>query len=412
MPRSCLVRPFLFVVCCCLLGVFHGAPFARAAEPGASVPSAPAAGWRDEEGFRAASRLRRGINLGNAWEAPPGTWGDRRYGPEDFREIRSAGFDHVRIPVAWHHYLAAAPEYRIGEKIFREIDRLVAGARAEQLAIILDWHHFDKLTADLDAVSIAQWHAGWAQIARHYRDVPPRELVFELLNEPRAAATTERMNGLYPAVIAAVRAADPRRTLLISPGGWGALAEVPKLNLPRELTNLVVTGHCYEPFLFTHQGASWTGAMTRATGIVFPGPPGRAVAAPAGVPEWVPRWLNNHNTLPAATNPSGPSAFAPLVAAAADWSRSEGRAVHVGEFGAIVRADPASRVRYAAAMRAELESRGLGWAWWDWKASFAAAAQTPDGVRMDPALREALLPAAPRDAGTDGRHVGLRGPRR
>lgn len=386
---------------------------AASAESAAAPASAAAAEWRDEAGFRAAARLRRGINLGNVWEAPPGTWGDRRYGAADFREIREVGFDHVRIPVAWHHYMGPAPEYRIGDGVFGEIDRMVSAARAERLAIIVNWHHFDRLTNAPDAAAIAQWHAGWAQIARHYRKVSPRELMFELLNEPRDAATTQRMNELYPGAIAALRAVDSRRTLLVSPGNWGALREVPRMSLPRELTNLVVTAHCYEPFLFTHQGASWTGASTLTRGIVFPGPPARPVAVATGAPEWVPRWVTEHNTRPAEGNPSGPSAFAPLVAAAAEWGRREGRAVHVGEFGAIVHADPESRANYARAMRTELDRHGLGWAWWDWKAAFAAAKETPEGVRMKPALREALLPSASgAGPGAGAGMGGSRGPRR
>ncbi len=374
---------------------------AVAVSPACAAPSAEdaAPGWRDEEGFRAAKRFQRGINLGNAWEAPPGTWGDRRYGPDDFRAIRAAGFDHVRLPVAWHHYTGPAPERLIPPRIFAEIDALVAGARAERLTVIVNWHHFDRFTDAPDAEAVAWWHAGWAQIARHYREVPADELAFELLNEPRDAATTARMNELYPAVIAAVRAEDPRRTIFVSPGNWGALKLVPELSLPRDIANLVATGHCYDPFLFTHQGASWTGNLNHTRGIVFPGPPPRPVTAADGVPDWVPGWLADHNTLPADKNPSGVSAFAGQVADAAAWSAREGRAVHVGEFGAIVHADPASRVNYARAMREELDRHGLPWAWWDWKASFAVAVVTPEGIRMDEGFREALLPVRKANSG-------------
>ncbi len=44
------------------------------------------------------------MNLANSLEAPPGQdWGGH-YTSEDLRLIRNEGFDHVRIPVAWHHY--------------------------------------------------------------------------------------------------------------------------------------------------------------------------------------------------------------------------------------------------------------------------------------------------------------------
>jgi len=393
-----------------VLAFFAGAAPSLRADAAPPAGNADASAWRDEDAFRAVRRMRRGINFGNAWEAPPGTWGNMRYRAEDFRAARAAGFDHVRLPVAWHHHQGAAPEHRISPKIFAEIDALVGLARAEGLTVILDWHHFDRLTDALAPEALAQWHAGWAQIARHYRGVPARELVFELLNEPRDAATTERMNELYPAVIAVVRAEDPRRTILVSPGGWGGLAELPKLRLPRELKNIVATGHCYAPFLFTHQGASWTGESTRTTGLRFPGPPPVPASAGAGTPDWVAGWIHDYNTRPAETNPCGPAAFVGEIAAAAEWGRREGRPVHVGEFGAITRADADSRVRYAAAMRAEIERHGLAWAWWDWKAAFAVARDTPEGVRMDEDLRLALLPARPEPPRVGPRASGARHP--
>jgi endoglucanase len=365
--------------------------------------------WRDEEGFRAASFLQRGINLSNAWEAPPGTWGDRTYGKADFRAIRRAGFDHVRIPVAWHHYMGPAPEHALNGEIFEEIDRLVDMARRERLAVVLTWHHFDRFTDSPDDAAVNQWHAGWRQIAMHYRTVSRRGLMFELLNEPRDAATTARMNVLYPAVIAAVREVDPMRTLIVSPGDWGSMKAVPELCLPRELRNLVATGHSYEPFLFTHQGASWTGNLNGTRGIVFPGPPPSPIQPAADAPEWVTRWVADHNQKPETENPSGPVAFVALAEAAAEWSRREGRAVYIGEFGAAVWADAASRVRYGRAMREELERHGLGWAWWDWKSNFAVAAEGPAGtLRIDAALRDALI----EERRAAGKVHAARGPRK
>ena len=48
----------------------------------------------------------------------------------------------------------------------------------------------------------------------------------------------------------------------------------PQLRLPDDDENLIVTVHNYDPFYFTHQGATWAGPDTKVTGIRFPGPPG------------------------------------------------------------------------------------------------------------------------------------------
>jgi aryl-phospho-beta-D-glucosidase BglC (GH1 family) len=53
--------------------------------------------------------LGRGINLGNALEAPQeGAWGvtlKSRY----FRDIKNAGFNSVRIPISWSTHAGTQP---------------------------------------------------------------------------------------------------------------------------------------------------------------------------------------------------------------------------------------------------------------------------------------------------------------
>ena len=51
--------------------------------------------------FEANARLGRGVNLGNALEAPSeGSWG--LYLKEEyFKDIAEAGFDSVRVPIRW-----------------------------------------------------------------------------------------------------------------------------------------------------------------------------------------------------------------------------------------------------------------------------------------------------------------------
>src|SRR5262249_33655115 len=57
--------------------------------------------------FSSARMFLRGANLGNYLEAPRGqNWGVS-YSTEDFAHIKEEGFDHVRIPIAWHHYSGA-----------------------------------------------------------------------------------------------------------------------------------------------------------------------------------------------------------------------------------------------------------------------------------------------------------------
>ena len=84
---------------------------------------------RDTPAHRAATRYLRGTNLGNYLEAPPGQdWG-AHYSEQDFIHVKAEGFDHVRLPVAWHHYAGGAPEFKLSNDIFAKADFLVTNAQ-------------------------------------------------------------------------------------------------------------------------------------------------------------------------------------------------------------------------------------------------------------------------------------------
>ena len=317
---------------------------------------------------RAARRFLRGVNFSNEFEAPPSQdWG-ARHDAVDVAAARRAGFDHLRVPAGWHHHRDA--NGRIRPEFFARVDAIVTNALAQGLAVLVNTHHFDEFTTD-PAGQRAAFLDLWRQVAEHYASAPDH-LAFEILNEPRDAATTEVMSDVYPEVIRVIRRSNPRRTLFVGPGKWNQTSELPRLRLPDDDDNLIVTLHQYHPMEFTHQGASWTGPDTQVTGVVYPGPP----AQPLVVPEhltlapWVRDWFRRYNTLPAAQNPSGPSAFVPALKLARQWSDYYGRPVHYGEFGAYVKADPVSRARYCADFRRACEAEGMGWAMWDWSQGF------------------------------------------
>src|SRR5262245_8368588 len=73
---------------------------------------------RDSLAHRAAKKFLRGVNLGNYLEAPPTqNWG-ATYSRADFVQIRAEGFDHVRLPIAWHHYTGPGPDFKLSDQIF------------------------------------------------------------------------------------------------------------------------------------------------------------------------------------------------------------------------------------------------------------------------------------------------------
>jgi endoglucanase len=345
---------------------------------------------RHSPAYTATKLFMHGVNLGNYLEVPPGENWAVTCDAREFAKMRAEGFDHVRVPVGWHHYTGPAPDYKISPAIFASADFVVTNALAAGLSVIINIHHFNEFTSNPPAYT-DQFLAIWRQVAAHYQKFPG-QLAFELLNEPKDAATTAVMNPVDARAIAEIRKTNPHRTLFVGPGHWNSIEELQNLVLPPD-DNVIVTVHCYSPAMFTHQGASWMGPDYATTNIFFPGPPARPVAISSGSKPWVVAWLNDYNTLPADKNPCGPAAFAAKLKFARDWSDHYGRPVHLGEFGVNSRVDLASRARYLAAFRQELDAQRIGWCLWDWSAAFRY--WDKQNNRPLPGLHEALFGPPP-----------------
>jgi endoglucanase len=343
---------------------------------------------RDSPAYQAAKLFMHGVNLGNYLEVPPGqNWGVT-VSADEFAAMRAEGFDHVRVPVGWQHYAGPAPDFTLSPEIFARVDFVVTNALSAGLAVMINVHHFDELDEN-PRETADEFLQIWRQIAAHYKDFP-EQLAFELDNEPHQNATTARMNPIYAKTISEIRKSNPRRTIFVEPGDWGNVDELKNLVLPPD-DNVIVSVHCYDPFLFTHQGANWTGGLTPVTGIVFPGPPAKPLVPNPSLhlKLWVAHWIAQYNTLPAQKNPSSPMAFEGKIRQARAWSDYYGRPVHFGEFGAYTGADEQSRVNFYAAFRRALDGQKLGWAIWDWSAGFRY--WDKQNNRPMPGMREALF---------------------
>jgi endoglucanase len=199
------------------------------------------------------------------------------------------------------------------------------------------------------------------------------------------------LNPIYARVIDEIRKTNPRRTIMVAPGRWDNVDELKNLVLPDTEENVIVTIHCYEPFYFTHQGASWAGPDVQVQGIQFPGPPTTPLVPDPNLKlrENVRKWITNYNTLPTGKNPGSPLAFTARLKLARQWADYYGRPVYVGEYGAYTRADAKSRANFYKAFRQVLAENKLGWAIWDWNAGFRY--WDPQKQEPLPGMREALF---------------------
>jgi len=305
------------------------------------------------------AKLGRGVNLGNALEAPAeGEWG-MVLEAEYFRLIAEAGFDSVRVPIRWSAHAELNAPYSIDPAFFERVDWVVEQALANKLLVILNMHHYEEIFVGPEGHR-ERFIALWTQISEHYRH-QPQEVLFELLNEPNTALTAPLWNDLLFDTLAVVRETNPTRAVVVGPADWNSPTSLKGLQLPEDDHWLIVTVHYYQPFQFTHQGAEWVDGSEPWLGT-----------------QWEPT---------------------PLEAAVlevdfqkiAEWAQKAGRPVFLGEFGAYSRAPQASRVRWTSAVARNAEANGLSWAYWEFGSGFGAYDRADRAWHQD--ILRALIPA-------------------
>jgi endoglucanase len=285
----------------------------------------------------------------------------RRFEWRHFDEIHKAGFDFVRLVLQAFSHMDT--QNRLDPAWLAKLDEAVAQAQKAGLGVIIDEHDFNPCSENVD-VCRTRLTAFWHQVAPRFANAP-RNVAFEILNEPHDNLNGGPWNGLFAQELALVRQSNPNRIVVVGPTHWNSLADLPLLKLPAD-PNLLVTFHYYEPFHFTHQGATWVGPeIQKLHGVSWGSAEDRATLA----------------------------ADFDKVAA---WAAANHRPILLGEFGAYDKSGTPMNLRaaYTEGVRSEAEKHDFGWAYWQFEGDFVVW-DMPHQRWVEPILR-ALIPGGER----------------
>jgi endoglucanase len=274
-----------------------------------------------------------GVNFGNFLEAPTeGAWGET-FHEEYFPIVKKAGFNLVRVPVRWAGHVGPGPDFTIDPAFMSRVDWVLANCEKNKLVVSLDNQNDMEITQDPDAYA-DRFVAYWKQVAEHYKDAPP-SIFFELFNEPHDKLDDAKWNALLARTLKVVRASNPTRTVVVGPTKWNGISKLDQLELPESDRHLLVTVHYYDPFTFTHQGASWVGPASQG-------------------------WLGTKW----GTDAEKAQVVKDFDTAAA-WGKAHHRPMYLGEFGAYSLSPIEGRARWTTAIREAAESHGMPWTYWE-----------------------------------------------
>nr|WP_203806452.1 cellulase family glycosylhydrolase [Actinoplanes couchii] len=172
----------------------NGVTCTGGATPTTPPPSDPGGGSSDPEAIVAA--MQPGWNLGNTLDAIPDetSWGNPLTTQALLRHVKSQGYNSIRLPITWSNHHGAAPNYTIDAAWLARVKQIVDWALAEDLYVMINLHHdswqwINTYPTDRTNVT-ARYTRLWTQISAAFRAYP-EELVFESINEPQFAGTTD-----------------------------------------------------------------------------------------------------------------------------------------------------------------------------------------------------------------------------
>ena len=192
----------------------------------------------------------------------------------DFKQIAEWGMDHIRIPADYN--VVENEDGTWNEKGFERLEKAFALAKKYNLHVVFDLHKTPGFSFDEGENEAGlfgsdklqdRFYRLWEEFAKRFGDRPD-DIAFELLNEVTDKEFQPVWNGIVRNVVPRIRKYAPRTLIFIGGYDNNAAWSVPALDAPAD-DRIVFNFHCYEPLLFTHQGATWTEKIDPAKRMAY-----------------------------------------------------------------------------------------------------------------------------------------------
>ena len=208
-----------------------------------------------------------------------------------------------------------------------------------------------------------------------------------MLNEPHGISNAD-WNAIQLQVIDAIRTVDSTHTIIVGPSDYNGIGS---LRLMPEYAdkNLIYTFHFYDPFVLTHQGATWTApSMADLSGIPFPYNASEMPGFPSSLAgTWIESAFNNYS------NEGTVASVKSRLDLAVNFAQTRGVPVFCGEFGVYKpNSDNDSRIAWYGAVSDYLNKNGIMWTIWDYQGGFGIFEQGTDEL-FDYNINEPLVEA-------------------
>ena len=330
--------------------------------------------------FKRANKLNNGMNI--SWFEQ--TWNNNilndTIGDGDFILLKKLGFTTIRLPVAFTYF----QEKKIPvERVYQRINKVLKLCKRYNFSLIIDYH-YGNLKNDNYLTETPKVIDTWQKIALYYINESADRLFFEIYNEPTVSEAVWK-DAAYN-IVTGIRKVDSKRTLLVGATNYNSIYEMSRSERLAD-NNVIYSFHFYEPFFFTHQGASWIGNQAATTGVPFP-------YSEENFPMLNPKTKNTWgetNYYQYRNDGNEQSMVDKLTKYIVPWAAKNHVPVVCTEYGSYKKyADPYSRCRYVKAIRNTLKKLKIPGIMWEYNSGFSIFDGEPSVEHLSGCMKDAI----------------------
>jgi len=288
--------------------------------------------------------------------------------------MANLGLKHVRLcvqPRGLMESTGAVREERAGQ-----LEAALRRFHNAGLMVVVDIHNEDR-ASELNPEWQDAFVKFWTTLAARLSKFDPDLTVLEIINEPVFRGRESDWDAFNARLAAAIRQSAPQHTIMTSGANWGGIDGLKKLK-PLPDKNVVYSFHCYDPFPFTHQGATWSSEDVKPLrNVPYPSSP-EAVAPLLAALDYKPgsrRLIERYGN-----ERWNKDKLAARFKEGIEWGARHGVPLYCGEFGVFPpHTKPEHRANWFRDFGEVLADHKIGWAVWGWDEGFGLSRRYMDG---------------------------------
>jgi aryl-phospho-beta-D-glucosidase BglC (GH1 family) len=326
---------------------------------------------------RRLERLATGANVCRWFRFPRRDRADHfeNYIPESEAVLMAnLGLKHVRLCVQPRGLMESSGDFR--EERAGQLEAALKRFHKAGLLVVVDIHNEDR-ASELNLEWQDAFAKFWTVLAARLGKCDPDLTVLEIINEPVFRGRESDWDALNARLAAAIRQSAPQHTIMTSGATWGGIDGLRKLKLLPD-KNVVYSFHCYDPFPFTHQGATWSSEDVKPLrNVPYPSSPETVAPLLAALDDkpGSRRLLERYGN-----ERWNKDKLAARFKEGIEWGARHGVPLYCGEFGVFPpHAQPEHRANWFRDFGEVLAAHKIGWAVWGWDEGFGLSRRHVDG---------------------------------